>query len=122
MELIFEELSGKVVGAAIAVHKLLGPGFLETVYEQALKIELAKRGIAFESQKQVSVTYDGIVVGTHILDLIIEGKLILELKTVKGFDDIHFAQVRSYLRATGLKLGLLINFSKPRLIVKRVVN
>jgi len=104
------------------VHKKLGPGFLETVYEQALKIELAKQGIGFESQKKINITYDGSIVGTHILDMIVEGKIILELKAVDGFDDIHFAQLRSYLRATGLRLGLLMNFNRPRLAIKRIVN
>lgn len=122
MDLIYQELSGKVVGAGIAVHKKLGPGFLETVYEQALKIELAKQGIGFESQKKINITYDGSIVGTHILDMIVEGKIILELKAVDGFDNIHFAQLRSYLRATGLRLGLLMNFNRPRLAIKRIVN
>lgn len=122
MELIYQELSEKVVGAGITVHKKLGPGFLETVYEQALKIELAKQGIGFESQKKINITYDGSIVGTHILDMIVEGKIILELKAVDSFEDIHFAQVRSYLRATGLRLGLLMNFNRPRLAIKRIVN
>ena len=89
-----------MIAAAIEVHKQLGPGSLESLYEQALAIELTKRGIRFEAQKEIVVRYDGKLIGKHVLDLVVEGKLILELKTVKGLEDIHFAQLRSYLRAT----------------------
>jgi GxxExxY protein len=120
--IVFDEVSGKVIAAAIEVHKQLGPGFLECVYEQALKKELSKRGIAFECQKQIDVLYDGDVVGIHVLDLFVEGKLVVELKAVKALEDIHHAQVRSYLRATGVKVGLLLNFNSPTVTVKRIVN
>jgi GxxExxY protein len=118
----FDDMSGKVIAAAINVHRQLGPGFLETVYEQALKLELAKQGLAYESQKQVQVLYDGEVVGTHVLDLLVENQVVVELKAVKAFEDVHYAQLRSYLRATRMKVGLLLNFNSPRLLVKRVVN
>jgi GxxExxY protein len=118
----FDELSSKVIGAAVAVHRQLGPGFLESVYEQALKIELKKRGIAFEAQKQITVRYDDQVVGNHTLDLLVEGQLVLELKAVSDLEDVHFAQLRSYLRATNCKVGLLMNFNSRTLVVKRVVN
>lgn len=118
----FDDLSGLVIAAAIQVHTQLGPGFLESVYEQALKLELAKRGIAHESQKEVSIHYDGRLVGSHVLDLLVAGEIVVELKAVKALEDVHYAQVRSYLRATGLKVGLLMNFSCPKLHVKRVVN
>lgn len=122
MGLVFDELSGKVIAAAIAVHKQLGPGFLETVYEQALKIELAKAGIGYESQKQIKVEYDGTVVGNHFLDLVVEGQLILELKSVKALEEVYYAQLRSYLRATNTRTGLLLNFNSATLTVKRIVN
>lgn len=77
--LLMEELTGKVIAAAIHVHKQLGPGFMEVIYEKALKIELEKRGIKFESQKQIQVNYEGQLVGTHVLDLMVEGQLIVEL-------------------------------------------
>ncbi len=118
----FDALSGAVISAAIEVHKRLGPGFLETVYEQALKKELGKRDIQFESQKPVEILYDGEVVGNHILDLLVGGYIVVELKAIKGLDDIHFAQVRSYLRATGAKVGLLLNFNSETLTIKRIVN
>ena len=100
----------------------MGPGFLEGLYEEALKIELAKRKISFEAQKEIVVCYDGVAIGKHILDVLVEGQLIVELKAVKGFEDIHYAQLRSYLRATGIKVGLLLNFAEPTLTVKRIVN
>ena len=121
MRYSFDELSGKVIEAAIEVHRRLGPGFLESVYEQALRLELAKRDIPFEAQKQIKILYGGKVVGTHLLDLLVAGELVVELKAVEGFEDIHYAQVKSYLRASGAKVGLLMNFNSTQLVVKRVV-
>lgn len=118
----FEDLSGKVIGAAIEVHSALGPGFLESIYEEALKVELSEHGIQFESQKDIRIEYLGVDVGMHRLDLVVEDTIILELKAVKELTDIHFAQLRSYLKATGLKIGLLLNFSRPTLEIRRVVN
>jgi len=118
----FEELSNTVIGAEINVHKELGTGFLEGIYEEALKIQLAEHGIQFESQKEVTVKFHGMKIGKHRMDLVIENQIILELKAVKELLVIHMAQLRSYLRATGLKIGLLINFSKPKIEVKRIVN
>jgi len=118
----FEELSNKIIGAAIEVHRVLGPGFLEYIYEQALKIEFSERNLNCESQKEIRINYNGVEIGQHRLDLVVENVIIVELKAVKGFADIHFAQLRSYLKATGLKVGLLLNFGKPTLEIKRVVN
>ena len=118
----FEALSKKVIGAAIEVHRELGPGFLESIYEEALKIELSEHDLTFESQKEIKIEYLGVVVGTHRLDLVVENAIILELKAVSDLADIHFAQLRSYLKATGLKVGLLLNFAKPTLEIRRVVN
>ena len=118
----FEELSNQLIGAAIQVHKELGPGFLEGIYEQAMKVELSESGLGFDSQKEIKVQYSGVEVGVHRLDLIVEEEIIVELKAVKELADIHFAQLRSYLKATGIKVGLLLNFSKPTLEVRRVVN
>jgi GxxExxY protein len=118
----FESLSQKIIGAAIRVHKELGPGFLESIYEEALKIELSKQGYKYETQKQIIIKYHDNEVGTHRLDLLVEGLIIVELKAVKELTDSHFAQLRSYLKATGLKIGLLVNFAKPTLEIKRVVN
>lgn len=118
----FENLSEAIIGAAIKVHKELGPGFLESIYEQALKIELSETNLNFECQKEIKIEYHGKEVGTHRLDLVIENSIIVELKAVKELNDTHFAQLISYLKATDRKVGLLLNFAKPTLEIKRVVN
>lgn len=117
----FEALSSKVIDVALAVHKELGPGFLESVYENAVKVGLQHRAISFEYQKIVPIYFEQENVGVHRVDLIVERQLIIELKAVKELEDIHFAQLRSYLRATGLQVGLLMNFNAPTLTIKRVV-
>lgn len=89
----FDELSNKTIGAAIQVHRELGPGFLESIYEQALRLELVENGIHFDPQKEVKIKYLGVEVGLHRLDLVIEDKIIVELKAVKALNDIHIAQV-----------------------------
>ena len=121
MPLELEELTDQVIGACIAVHKAKGPGFLESIYENCLKIEFRKRGIKAEFQKEVDIFYYEELVGTHKLDILVNGELVVELKAIKALEDIHFAQVRSYLRATNLKHGLLINFATLTLTPKRVM-
>ena len=118
-----DRFAQEVIGAAIEVHRALGPGFLESVYEQAMSIELGLLGISFERQVPVAVSYKGHSIGESRLDLLVEGKLVVELKAVDQFAPIHTAQVMSYLKATGHRLGLLINFNVVRLKdgVKRVV-
>ena len=118
-----DELARAVIGAAIEVHRHLGPGFLEGLYEEALSLELADAGIAFERQKEIGVVYKGRTIGKHRLDLLVDGNLIVELKTVDELADIHKAQVISYLKATGFPLGLLINFNVPvlRSGIQRIV-
>jgi len=91
----FEELSRKIIGAAIKVHRELGPGFLENIYEEALKIEFSEQNLNFDSQKEIKIKYLGVEIGIHRLDLLVEKKIVLELKAVKEFSDIHFAQLRS---------------------------
>jgi len=115
-----KDLSGKVIAAAVAVHRELGPGFLESIYETALCVELAACGILFERQKTIPILFRNSVVGEHRLDLLIEGKLIVELKATADLDKIHFSIVRSYLKATGLQDGLLLNFATMPLTIKRV--
>ena len=125
----FEGLSGRILEAAIDVHRQLGPGFLESIYENAMKVALGKRGIRFEYQREVVVLYEREVVvlyerqqvGLHRLDLIVQDEIVVELKAIKALEDIHFAQVRSYLKATGLHVGLLLNFNAPTLVIKRIV-
>ena len=118
-----DELAHVVIGAAIEVHRQLGPGFLESIYEEALTLELADAGLAFVRQKEIGVVYKGRVIGKHRLDLLVGEQLVVELKTVEELAAIHKAQVISYLKATGLSLGLLINFNVPLLKdgVQRVV-
>src|SRR5262249_12873191 len=99
MPLEYEDLTERIIGAAIEVHRTLGPGFLESVYEKALVIELCKRELKVERQKEIVITYDGIEVGTHILDLLVEETIVVELKAIKNLEDVHFAIVRSYLKA-----------------------
>jgi len=109
------ELTSAVIGAAIEVHRLLGPGYAESVYEEALCIELECRGIPFARQHKLQVCYKGKIVGEGRLDLLVADTLIVELKSVDVLAPIHISQVLSYLRATGHPLGLLINFNVPRL-------
>ena len=118
----FEELSKKIIGAAIEVHRELGPGFLESIYEEALKVEFTEHELHYDAQKEIQIKYLGVAVGLHRLDLLVEDQIIIELKAVKELTDVHFSQLRSYLKATGLKVGLLFNFAKPTLEIKRVVN
>jgi GxxExxY protein len=121
MELVAQESTDRLLSAAVAVHRDLGPGYLESIYEAALSHELVKRGHRVERQKLVSVIYDGIVVGEHRLDLLVDGQFVLELKACKAIEDIHLATARSYLKATGCKVALLLNFAEPRLGIRRVV-
>jgi GxxExxY protein len=118
---VFDDLSSEVIAAAIQVHRQLGPGFLEGVYEQAPRIELGKRGIPFECQKEILVSYEGQVVGRHVLDLLVGNSLVVELKAVARFEPVHLAQCKSYLRAVGSNVGLLLNFGDTTLDVRRVV-
>ena len=117
----FEELSGRVLAAAVEVHKALGPGFLECIYQRAMEVALEHRHIVFERQKEIHVFFEEVDVGIHRLDLVIEQTIILELKAIKAFEDIHYSQLKSYLKATGLHIGLLLNFNAPTLAIKRIV-
>jgi GxxExxY protein len=118
-----DQLAREVIGAAIEVHRYLGPGFLEGVYEEALVMELALRGIPFERQRPVPVSYKEQNVGEGRVDLLVGTELLVDLKAVETLAPIHKAQVISYLKATGLHLGLLINFNVPilRAGIQRIV-
>lgn len=117
----FEALSGQIIEAAIDVHRQLGPGFLEPIYGSALRVALRNRGIAHEVEKGISIIYEGEEVGVHRLDLLVEDQVVVELKAVRALEDVHFAQVKSYLKATHKSVGLLLNFNSPTLVIKRVV-
>lgn len=118
-----DRLAREVIGAAIEVHRVLGPGLLESVYEEALCVELTLRSIPFVRQPQVELAYKGHPVGKGRLDLLIGDSLVVELKAVEGLNEVHKAQVISYLRTTGYMLGLLINFNVPVLRdgIKRII-
>ena len=121
MPLIHAELSEKIIGCCIAVHRALRPGFLEKIYESALCLELDKAGLRHERQKSVVILYDGQAVGEHRLDLLVEKRVVVELKAAAAIEDIHLATARSYLKATGVELALIVNFARPTLDIKRVV-
>jgi GxxExxY protein len=106
-----DALARRVIGAAIEVHKVLGPGFLESVYEDALCVELEMRGLRFERQVSIGVDYKGRTVGEGRLDILVDNLLVVELKAVDSLQRIHTAQTISYLKTTGHKLALLVNFN-----------
>lgn len=116
------ETTEAIIGSAYSVANTLGPGFLEKVYENALRHELVKRGLAVEQQKAIRVLYDQIIVGEYVADLIVEERILVELKATKALDEIHTAQIFNYLKATGLRTGLLLNFGAPRVEVRRLRN
>lgn len=115
-----EELTGKIIGAAIRVHRELGPGFLESIYEEALCIELEELGLKFKRQVPVEISYRGKRAGEHRLDLLVEDQVVVELKAVLELQDIFYVILRSYLRAAGKGVGLLLNFASVTLQAKRV--
>jgi GxxExxY protein len=115
-------ITEKIIGCAYTVSNTLGAGFLEKVYENALAHEARKAGLRVAPQHSIVVNYDGVVVGEYAADLLVEGKVIVELKAVKNLDDVHTAQCLNYLKATGLHVCLLINFGKPKVEVKRIAN
>ena len=122
VEIVEKELSYKVVQAAYEVFNGLGPGFLEKIYEEAMVLVLRKNGHKVEAQKSVPVMFLGKQIGIHILDVVVDERIILELKAVSEIAPIHKQQALSYLKATGLPLALVINFGAHRLQVTRVVN
>ncbi len=115
-----DPLTEKVIGCAFAVSKALGNGFLEKVYENALAHELRKAGLTCEQQFPLPVKYDGIAVGQYFADILVNKELIIELKAVKALDEIHWAQCLHYLKASGLRKSLLMNFGQPKIEVKRI--
>ena len=116
-----KDVAERVIGCAYAVSNTLGVGFLEKVYENALAHEMRKAGLKVETQHPMTVQYDGVIVGEYAADLLVEECVLVELKAVKSFDNVHLAQCLNYLRATGLKMCLLVNFGNPRMEYKRVV-
>lgn len=120
MSLRYGDVTKEIIGAAYAVHNTLGFGFLEKVYENAMVVELGERGVNVEQQAPVTVYYHDTIVGEYTCDLLVEGKVLVELKSVKNLAEIHHAQIVHYLRALRLELGLLINFG-PAIEIKRKI-
>ena len=114
-----QELTEKIIGCAMRVHSTLGPGFLESVYQNALAHELRKAGLKVECERQVTVRYDGVVVGDFSADMLIEEKVMVELKANQALAAAHEAQLVNYLTGTGIEVGLLLNFGAERLEFKR---
>jgi GxxExxY protein len=120
-KILHQELAYQIVGLAMQVHTRLGNGFLEKVYENALMVLLHKAGIAAVQQAPISVLFDGESVGTYYADILVDNKIILELKTVSEISDSHKAQALNYLKATNLNLAMVYNFANPRMEYQRVV-
>lgn len=120
-KLVYKELTAKIIQAFFEVHNTLGPGYLESIYQNALKIELERIGLQCMTERVVEIFYRNKKVGEHRIDLVVNGKVIIELKAVSGFHPVHQAQVISYLKATGLRVALLVNFGKDKVVYKRFV-
>jgi GxxExxY protein len=119
---IHSELTEKIIGAAFAVQRELGCGFLEKVYENALVHELRTFGLTVTPQAPFAVKYKGVAVGTYFPDILVDGKLVVEIKAAEALAPIHEAQVLHYLKSTGIELGLLLNFATPRVQIRRFAN
>jgi GxxExxY protein len=116
-----DPLSQRVIGCAFEVSNTLGVGYFEKVYERALCVELEKAGLYFVSQKPVPVRYKGFLVGDYVADIVVERCLLLELKALSSICREHEAQLMNYLKATGLSVGLILNFGRPKLGIKRII-
>jgi GxxExxY protein len=120
-KLVHEETTKKIIGAAFEVHDQLGYGFLERVYQRALQVELLRRGATAEIEKRIQVHYKGAVVGDYDADVIVDGCVIVEIKVAPQYDKRDEAQLLNELKATGLKVGMLLNFGRAKLEYKRLV-
>ena len=120
-DILYKKLVYDIIGCAMEVHNILGYGFLEKVYENALMIELRNSHIPASQQVKIKVNYKNIIVGDYTADILVDNKIVLELKAVTDFSEVHIVQTLNYLRATGFKLALLINFGKDKLEYKRLI-
>jgi GxxExxY protein len=118
----FETLSSTILGAAVAVHKALGAGYHESVYANALSVALSERGVPHTREHELELSFHGVPIGRHRLDLLVDDSIVVELKAVEKVLELHKAQLRSYLKSTGLEIGLLLNFEAPVLEVKRIMH
>ena len=117
----YSELTGKIIGCAMEVHKILGNGFQEVIYQRALAIEMSRQGLAFSREHEMQIFYKGYDIGTRRVDFFVEEKIMVEIKAVITLEDVHLAQAINYLEAYGLSIGLLINFGSKSLQFKRVM-
>ena len=117
-----KSITEQIIGCSYKVANCLGPGFLEKVYENALCYEIGKTDLEFSQQESINVIYEGVVVGEYYADLLVQDEVVVELKAVKKLDSSHFAQCMNYLKASGKKIGLLINFGSAKVEIRRVVN
>ena len=115
------ELTGRIIGCAIEVHKILGNGFQELIYQRALKIEMSNQNLEFSREHEMEIFYKGEIVGTRRVDFFVEGKIMVELKAVIQLENVHLAQAINYLEAYNMQIGLLINFGSQSLQFKRVM-
>ena len=122
METEINVITEKIIGAAYTVSNTLGAGFLEKVYENSLVIELKKQGLSVEQQKPLNVYYDNKLVGEYVADIIVENNIVIEIKAAKTIDNSHQAQLINYLKTCNKKYGLIINFGKPKVEIKRMIH
>jgi len=121
-KIIYKDLSYKIIGLAMEVHNTLGPGFLEKVNEKALMILFKKHGIKAKTQVPIKVKFENQIIGNYIADIVVDDKIILELKSADSVGKAHKAQALNYLKATGMKLAIIINFGQDKLECHRIVN
>ena len=114
------DLTEKIIGCAIKVHKALGPGFVEKIYQAALAREFTNNKLSFEKEKKISVKYENTIIGYQIVDFMVEESVVVELKAVGELTDIHASQMVSYLKAANKEVGLILNFAKSKLDIKRI--
>jgi GxxExxY protein len=118
---LHSEITGKIIGSAMEVHKILGNGFQEVIYQRALEIEMAQRGLSFNREHEMDILYKGARIGSRRVDFFVEDKIMVEIKALVKLEDVHLAQAINYLEAYGLEVGLLLNFGGRRLQFKRVM-
>ena len=118
----YSELTAQIIGCAIKVHKTLGNGFQEVIYQRALELEMSVAGLSFEREFEMPIFYLATQIGTRRVDFLVEGKISVELKALTKLEDVHFAQAINYLEAYHLEIGLLINFGEKSLVFKRIAN
>lgn len=118
---LYSDLTDKIIKAASNVHKELGPGLVEKLYQRALRVELVKSGVSLEREKRIELKYKGVNIGFDKVDFDIENKVLVELKAVSELNEIHKAQMISYLKSSGRRVGLVINFAKLKLEIKRLI-